>query len=191
LPVPLNYYGAHTGRFQATRKQAINMQNLKRGSKLRQALVAPPGMAFVVGDLKQIEVRVLATLANFTNLLGVLQNEDPYATYGAEMFSIPGMTKESHPDLRQAAKSALLGCFGEHTPVLTQRGWVPIVQVQVKDLVWDGEEWVCHQGLLMQGEKEVITALGISATPEHEIRRNLAGRNGTRPIQTVPLSCRH
>jgi len=26
------------------------------------------------------------------------------------MFGIPGMTKESHPDLRQSAKSALLGC---------------------------------------------------------------------------------
>jgi DNA polymerase len=35
---------------------------------------------------------------------------DPYAAFGAQMFNIPGMTKESHPDLRQSAKSALLGC---------------------------------------------------------------------------------
>jgi hypothetical protein len=35
---------------------------------------------------------------------------DPYAAFGAQMFNIPGLTKESHPDLRQSAKSALLGC---------------------------------------------------------------------------------
>ena len=109
LPVPLQYYGAHTGRFAASKQQAINMQNLKRGSKLRRAILAPKGMMFGVGDLKQIEVRVLATLAGFGELLKVLENDDPYAIYGAEMFNVPGMTKESHPLLRQAAKSALLG----------------------------------------------------------------------------------
>jgi DNA polymerase I-like protein with 3'-5' exonuclease and polymerase domains len=110
LPVPLQYYGAHTGRMQATRGQAINMQNLTRGSKLRHAITAPKGMVFVVGDLKQIEVRVLAMVANFAALLVTLADDDPYATFGADMFSTPGMTKETHPDLRQAAKSALLGC---------------------------------------------------------------------------------
>jgi hypothetical protein len=35
---------------------------------------------------------------------------DPYAAFGAQMFNIPGLSKESHPDLRQSAKSALLGC---------------------------------------------------------------------------------
>jgi hypothetical protein len=34
---------------------------------------------------------------------------DPYAAFGAQMFNIPGMSKDSHPDLRQSAKSALLG----------------------------------------------------------------------------------
>jgi len=35
---------------------------------------------------------------------------DPYALFGAQMFNTPGLTKDSHPDLRQSAKSALLGC---------------------------------------------------------------------------------
>ena len=34
---------------------------------------------------------------------------DPYAAFGAQMFNIPGMTKDSHPIHRQSAKSALLG----------------------------------------------------------------------------------
>jgi len=40
LPVPLSYYGASTGRWTASKGSAINMQNLKRGSFLRKAIMA-------------------------------------------------------------------------------------------------------------------------------------------------------
>jgi hypothetical protein len=86
------------------------MQNLKRGSFLRKAIMAPEGHQLVVGDLSQIEPRVLAWLADYDDLLHIFNaGGDPYAAFGAQMFNIPGLTKESHPDLRQSAKSALLG----------------------------------------------------------------------------------
>lgn len=111
LPVPLSYYGAKSGRWSAAKGSAINMQNLKRGSFLRKAIMAPEGHQLVVGDLSQIEPRVLAWLADYEEMLDIFRaGSDPYASFGAQMFNIPGMTKESHPDLRQAAKSALLGC---------------------------------------------------------------------------------
>ena len=111
LPVPLSYYGAGTGRWTASKGSAINMQNLKRGSFLRKAIMAPEGHQLVVGDLSQIEPRVLAWLSDYEDMLMIFkQGGDPYAAFGAQMFNIPGMTKESHPDLRQSAKSALLGC---------------------------------------------------------------------------------
>ncbi len=111
LPAPLSYYGAHTGRFQAAKGSSINLQNLKRGSFLRKAIYAPPGFKLVVADLSQIEPRVLAWLAADAELLDMFRSgADPYAAFGARMFNIPGMTKESHPALRQSAKSALLGC---------------------------------------------------------------------------------
>ena len=111
LPVPLSYYGAATGRWTASKGSAINMQNLKRGSFLRRAIMAPEGYQLVVGDLSQIEPRVLAWLADYQDMLDIFgSGADPYAQFGAQMFRIPGMTKESHPDLRQSAKSALLGC---------------------------------------------------------------------------------
>lgn len=170
LPVPLSYYGAITGRYTASKGSALNMQNLKRGSFLRKAIMAPAGQVIVVGDLSQIEPRVLAWLADYEDMLRIFrQGADPYAAFGAEMFNKPGMTKESDPSLRQSAKSALLGCFGPDTPVLTNRGWIPIVRVQATDMVWDGAEWVCHQGVVPQGEKDVLTAWGISATSDHEI----------------------
>lgn len=111
LPVPLSYFGAGTGRWTAAKGSAINMQNLSRGSFLRKAIMAPYGHQLVVGDLSQIEPRVLAWLADYEELLDIFRSgEDAYASFGAQIFGIPGLTKESHPDLRQAAKSALLGC---------------------------------------------------------------------------------
>ena len=111
LPVPLSYYGASTGRWTASKGSAINMQNLKRGSFLRKAIMAPEGHQLVVGDLSQIEPRVLAWLSDYEAMLDIFSaGGDPYAAFGSQMFNIAGLSKESHPDLRQSAKSALLGC---------------------------------------------------------------------------------
>ena len=111
LPVPLSYYGAKSGRWTAAKGSAINMQNLKRGSFLRKAIMAPEGYQLVVGDLSQIEPRVLAWLSDYQEMLDIFKaGGDPYAAFGAQMFNIPGLSKELHPDLRQSAKSALLGC---------------------------------------------------------------------------------
>lgn len=110
LPVPLSYYGASTGRWTASKGSAINMQNLKRGSFLRRAIMAPHGHSIVVGDLSQIEPRVLAWLTDYDELLDIFRSgQDAYAMFGAQMFGIPGMTKDTHPVERQAAKSALIG----------------------------------------------------------------------------------
>lgn len=110
LPVPLSYYGAATGRWTASKGSAINMQNLKRASFLRKAIMAPKGYKLVVGDLSQIEPRVLGWLADYVDLLDIFRaKQDAYAMFGAQMFNIEGLSKESHPDLRQSAKSAMLG----------------------------------------------------------------------------------
>jgi len=57
MPVPLRYYGAHTGRSSGDDK--LNMQNLPRGA-FRKALVAPAGQTLIVADYSQIEARVVA-----------------------------------------------------------------------------------------------------------------------------------
>jgi DNA polymerase len=111
LPVPLHYFGTGTGRWAAMRGEAINMQNLKRGSFLRKAIMAPKGHMLVVGDLSQIEPRVLAWMADYEDMMDIFRAKgDPYGQFGAQMFGVEGLSKESHPALRQSAKSALLGC---------------------------------------------------------------------------------
>ena len=110
LPVPLNYYGAHTGRWSASKGSGLNLQNLKRGSFLRSSIMAPKDSMLIVCDLSQIEPRILAHLTDDYNMLDIFsRGGDPYAAFGARMFNIPGMTKKTHPELRQSAKSALLG----------------------------------------------------------------------------------
>lgn len=111
LPVPVNYAHTRTLRWGAAKGSNINMQNLKRGGKLRKAIIAPPGHTIVAGDLSQIEPRVLAHLAGYQELIDIFASgKDAYAQFGAGMFGIPGLNKEDYPDLRQSAKSALLGC---------------------------------------------------------------------------------
>jgi DNA polymerase len=49
-------------------------------------------------------------MADYKELLNIFNSgQDAYAQFGAQMFGIPGLSKESHPELRQSAKSALLG----------------------------------------------------------------------------------
>lgn len=111
LPVPLYYYGASTGRWSAAKGGAINLQNMKRGSFLRKAIMAPKGYVLAVADLSQIEPRVLGWLADYEDVLDLFRSGvDVYASFGAQMFGVPGMTKDTHPLLRQSSKSALLGC---------------------------------------------------------------------------------
>ena len=65
-------------------------------------------------------------------------------------------------------------CLAEGTPVLVKEadGTVfekPIEEVLPSDMVFDGDEWVHHEGVVFSGDKEVITWDGITATPEHMV----------------------
>lgn len=44
---------------------------------------------------------------------------------------------------------------------------IPIETVLLSDKVWDGDNWVPHEGLVAQGNKDVITWDGVTATPDH------------------------
>lgn len=162
LPVALNYSGAHTHRWSGGNK--MNLQNLPRGGELRLSILAPEGMHVVVADSAQIEARTLAWLAGQEDIISAFaKGEDVYklmATkiYNTELASITG-------DQRFIGKI----CVAGDTKVLTDRGWVPILYVTSEDKVWDGVEWVSNDGLLDQGFKATETAIGLTATPDHEI----------------------
>lgn len=58
-------------------------------------------------------------------------------------------------------------CIAAGQLVKTNRGDVPIEQVRSGDLLWDGQEWVTHGGVVPSGEKDVIEHDGLVATPDH------------------------
>lgn len=90
------------------------------------------------------------------------QGIDGYVSEAMSCFKIP--REQVTKDQRQVGKV----CFAAETEILTNNGWKSIVSVAAGDLLWDGEEWVPHGGLLDQGEQAVIELDGLRCTPEHE-----------------------
>lgn len=87
LPVPLKYYGAMTGRWAAADK--TNLQNIPRGSKLKEAIVAPKGFKIVGADLSNIELRVGLYFAGQMDKLYLLRDGvDLYKDFAAPVFGV-------------------------------------------------------------------------------------------------------
>lgn len=127
LPVPLLYYGAHTGRFSGG--GGINLQNLTRGSKLRKGIVAPPGKALIVGDSSQIEARALACVAGQQDLVEVFKRGlDPYCDMASFIYGRP-ITKADEAE-RWLGKVTVLGAgYG-----MSANTFVEFLRVQGKPL---------------------------------------------------------
>lgn len=62
-------------------------------------------------------------------------------------------------------------CLAEGTQITVMRGDgvmdVPIEAVLLSDLVWDGDAWVAHEGVVYSGDKTTIEHDGVVATAEH------------------------
>lgn len=87
LPMPLKYYGAHTGRWSGA--DGLNPQNFTRGSELRKSIIAPPGYVILVSDLSQIEARMNMWFCGETEWLNVFAAKlDVYTATAATHYSI-------------------------------------------------------------------------------------------------------
>jgi DNA polymerase I-like protein with 3'-5' exonuclease and polymerase domains len=164
LPIMLNYYGAHTGRFSGGDK--LNLQNLpsRGGNTIRRALKAPPGHVLIACDSSQIEARTVAWLAGQEDLVEAFRmGRDVYSEFASEVYGRT-ITKADKVE-RFVGKT----CIAEGTLVLSHQGWKPIESVTTDDLLWDGQEWVCHQGLLNNGIKPTLNLCGAWLTPDHQV----------------------
>lgn len=138
-------------------------------STLIRTLVVPPqGMTFAIADYSAIEARVVAWMADEKWRQDVFANGgDIYCMSATQMFGVPVEKHGQNSHLRKKGKVAELACISEYEPVLTDQGWVPIKYITKKMLVWDGTEFVKHDGLVYRGIKGVITYDGVTATPDH------------------------
>lgn len=176
--IPLRYHAAHTGRAGGDEK--VNVQNLPSRTgdlSLRKSIIPPPGHSIVTCDSAQIEARVLAYLAGQWDLVEDFRRKvDIYSSFASDVYGYPVDRKmkaidENGKEYHPHKVEGMVGkeCVAGWTPVLTERGWVPIVEVTLDDKVWDGCEWVHHSGVLDQGTKEALWIHGLCATPDHEI----------------------
>lgn len=62
-----------------------------------------------------------------------------------------------------------ISCISVDTPVLCERGWVPIQDVLPGDRVWDGVEWVRCDGAVRKGTRETIKLDGVRLTEDHMV----------------------
>lgn len=60
-------------------------------------------------------------------------------------------------------------CLTGDTQVLTEYGWINIIDVTPNTRVWDGVEWVHTSGVVNKGEQEIGQWLGIRLTGDHLI----------------------
>ena len=71
-------------------------------------------------------------------------------------------------DIRKKIYGGLL-CLAGDTEVLTDSGWKALAGVGRTDRVWDGVQWVSHDGVAYQGTKNVIDFGGVWMTPDHRV----------------------
>ena len=101
--------GASTGRLASTDP---NLQNIpvrtEEGRRIREAFVAPKGRVLVSLDYSQIELRILAHIAEIPALKQAFEDGvDIHAMTASEMFDVP--LDEMTPDVRRQAKAINFG----------------------------------------------------------------------------------
>ena len=110
LPIPLKYYGAHTGRWSGM--DSVNLQNLpsrdKKKKTLKNSVVAPPGHVVINSDSSQIEARVLAWLAGQDDVVEQFRRgEDVYSIFASKVYGRP--ISKADPVERFVGKTCVLG----------------------------------------------------------------------------------
>lgn len=137
---------------------------------VRTAIIPEEGHKILVADFSAIEARVTAWFAGEEwKLQAFRDGQDIYCATASQMFHVPVVKHGINGELRQKGKVAELACIAEGELVLTDRGLVPIQNVTLAHRVWDGREWVTHDGVVCRGEKEVVTYDGLTATPDHMV----------------------
>jgi hypothetical protein len=139
-----------------------------------------------LADYSGIEVRVLAELSQDETLThdaiyGDVHSASACQIYGHDLeYFLEALKSEGsgkfanvYPvfkEQRSVAKGFTFQlCVARDTLVLTDRGEVPIQHVTADMKVWDGVEWVQHDGAVNNGLREVVTYDGITATPDHRV----------------------
>ena len=175
-----------TGRLSSgdKREGLINFQNIPamedRDPYHIRSMFVPTrkGWRLIVGDYSMIELYILAQISGDKVMCEAFANgEDLHTLTACKVWGLPypgtdkdkqAEFKEKYGDYRKRAKPINFGiCVAEGQRVLTHVGLVPIERVQDWHKLWDGVEWVAHDGVICNGRRPVMSYGGVTATPDH------------------------
>ena len=158
LCVGIEYYGARTGRFGGFEG---NLQNLNRNKTVSKD--TPYGrLVFYKGKADRFmklggDGKVLLARAGW-----VENDEDELHEVGLrDSVKAPKGKTLAVNDLSQ------IECVSGDSIVLTDSGLKNICDISTSDLVFDGMEYVKHDGVMFKGVKDVIEYCGVVGTPDH------------------------
>nr|DAE52694.1 MAG TPA: DNA POLYMERASE [Caudoviricetes sp.] len=160
LCVGIEYYGARTGRFGGFEG---NLQNLNRNKVVGKD--TPYGrLVFYKGKADRFmklgeDGKVLLARAGW-----VENDEDELHEVGLrDSVKAPKGKTLVVNDLSQ------IECVSGDSIVLTDGGLKKICDISTSDLVFDGLEYVKHDGVMFKGVKDVIEYCGVVGTPDHVV----------------------
>ena len=158
LCVGIEYYGARTGRFGGFEG---NLQNLNRNKTVGKD--TPYGrLVFYKGKADRFmklgeDGKVLLAKSGW-----VENDEDELHEVGLrDSVKAPKGKTLVVNDLSQ------IECVSGDSIVLTDSGLKNICDISTSDLVFDGIEYVKHDGVIFKGVKNVIEYCGVVGTPDH------------------------
>ena len=110
LPIPLKYYGAHTGRWSGSDK--VNFQNLPsrdvKKKALKNAILPPEDHVILNVDSSQIEARILVWLSGQDDQVELYrEGKDVYCDFASRVYK-KAITKKNKKE-RAVGKTCILG----------------------------------------------------------------------------------
>lgn len=150
-----------------------NGQNtVKRGKnakKYRRIFIPPKGRVILGVDLSQAEVRIAGDTANDATIIDIYNRGGDIHKRTACV--VMGLSEDQFDKLPRSeqglARFKAKACIAEGQKVFTDSGLIPIESVTTSNLVWDGLNYVSHEGVESRGVRYVMEWSGFTGTPEH------------------------
>lgn len=139
-------------------------------SWLRGLHYVPKGYKMVIIDIVSAEIILGALISGDQDLLDASQYDFyQYSAYkmGLSTRADVEVSKDEYEKRHGKLRTQVKVCFTADTLVITDNGKKRIIEVEARDKVWNGERWCTHEGVLYQGEREILEINGIEATSDH------------------------